>query len=85
MPAPDFQEGEDFMRGTLFAHQNYGEMGRGESEGLLPACSWVCLRVFGEMKARGTSRSPSWRMSAGRSSDIPDGIEVGLLGEKGRE
>ena len=36
------------------------------------------------MKASATSRSPSWRMSAGRSSDIPDSIE-GRLGEKSGE
>ncbi len=28
LPAPDFQEDEDFMRVTLFAHQSYSEMGR---------------------------------------------------------
>lgn len=42
LPAPDFQEDEDFMRVTLFAHQNYNEMGR---EDRVRACyQHACLR-----------------------------------------
>jgi len=42
LPAPDFQEDEDFMRVTLFAHRSYSEMGR---EDRVRACyQHACLR-----------------------------------------
>ncbi|MCE5337738.1 MAG: hypothetical protein LLF90_03515 [Methanomicrobiaceae archaeon] len=42
LPAPDFQEDEDPMRVTLFAHQSYSETGR---EDRVRACyQHACLR-----------------------------------------
>lgn len=42
LPAPDFQESDDFMRVTLFAHQNYADM---EPKDRIRACfQHACLR-----------------------------------------
>ena len=81
LPAPDFQEDEDFMRVTLFAHQSYSEMGR---EDRVRACyQHACLRYV----CRESMTNASLRGRLGindqnypiASRIIGDTIEAGLI------